>query len=111
MDAIYDLKSLNIIRSNCELYLHTHSLCGTAPSLTEAMSLKLPVICFDVPTNRASTEKKSYYFTNKESLKEILNSLSPDKIQTLSHDMFEIANRRYRWKRIVTLYKECVDRL
>ena len=57
LDAIYDLKNLNTIRSNCEIYLHTHSLCGTAPSLTEAMSLKLPVICFDVPTNRAKVDR------------------------------------------------------
>jgi glycosyltransferase involved in cell wall biosynthesis len=109
LDAIYDLKVLNALRGNCTIYLHTHSLCGTAPSLTEAMSLKLPVICFDVATNRASTEEKSYYFNDIESLKEILRGLNQDKIKQLGDDMSEIATRRYTWKRIVSLYKKCID--
>ncbi len=109
LDAIYDLRVLNTIRSNCKIYLHTHSLCGTAPSLTEAMSLQLPVICFDVATNRASTEEKSYYFRDVESLKTILNSLDETKIKTLSDNMLEIAKRRYTWKRIAGLYKKSID--
>jgi glycosyltransferase involved in cell wall biosynthesis len=109
LDAIYDLKVLNTIRSNCKIYLHTHSLCGTAPSLTEAMSLKLPVICFDVPTNRATTEEKSFYFSDIQSLTSILNSITESQIKKLSDNMFEIANRRYTWKRIVELYKNCID--
>lgn len=109
LDAIYDLKVLNTIRSNCDIYLHTHSLCGTAPSLTEAMSLKLPVICFDVATNRATTEEKSYYFKDVESLKGILDTLDLTTIFKLGEDMFEIAKRRYTWKRIISLYKKSID--
>jgi glycosyltransferase involved in cell wall biosynthesis len=109
LDAIYDLRVLNTIRSNCKIYLHTHSLCGTAPSLTEAMSLKLPVICFDVPTNRATTEEKSLYFSNIQSLVSILNTITEQQIKQLSDNMFEIANRRYTWNRIVELYKNCID--
>jgi glycosyltransferase involved in cell wall biosynthesis len=109
LDAIYDLKVLNTIRSNCKIYLHTHSLCGTAPSLTEAMSLKLPVICFDVPTNRAATEDKSLYFSDVQSLVLILNLITEQQIKQLSDNMFEIASRRYNWNRIVELYKNCID--
>ena len=109
MDAIYDLNVLNTIRGNCDIYLHTHSLCGTAPSLVEAMSLKLPVVCFDVPSNRATTEEKSYYFKNKESLKEILSNLDKNNITKLGDAMFEIATRRYTWNRIVSLYKNCIE--
>jgi glycosyltransferase involved in cell wall biosynthesis len=106
VDAIYDLKILNAIRSNCKIYIHTHSLCGTAPSLVEAMSLKLPIICFDVPTNRAATEEKSYYFKDTQSLIWILNNLDVSGIRKLGIDMYEIANRRYTWNRVVNLYKE-----
>ncbi|GHT69049.1 rhamnosyltransferase [Bacteroidia bacterium] len=109
LDAIYDLKVLNTIRSNCKIYLHTHSLCGTAPSLTEAMSLKLPVICFDVPTNRATTEEKSLYFGDIQSLIAVLKELSEPQIKQLSNDMYEIAARRYTWERIVELYKQCIE--
>jgi glycosyltransferase involved in cell wall biosynthesis len=108
LDAIYDLKILNTIRSNCKIYLHTHSLCGTAPSLTEAMSLKLPVICFDVPTNRATTEEKSFYFSDNQSLIALLNHLNESRIKQLTNDMFDIAHRRYTWERIVGLYKKCI---
>jgi glycosyltransferase involved in cell wall biosynthesis len=84
-------------------------LCGTAPSLVEAMSLELPVICFDVPTNRATTEEKSYYFKDGVSLKCILRELNPQKTKQLGKDMFEIASRRYTWKRVVNIYKKCIE--
>ena len=44
LKAIYDSKELDTIRSHTSLYIHTHSLCGTAPSLVEAMSLNIPII-------------------------------------------------------------------
>ncbi|WP_423127242.1 DUF1972 domain-containing protein [Gaoshiqia sp. Z1-71] len=109
LDAIYDLKVLNTIRGNCKVYLHTHSLCGTAPSLAEAMSLKLPVICFDVPTNRATTEEKSLYFKDAKSLIEIVAMLDTPNTKKLGDDLFEIASRRYTWERIVDLYKKCIE--
>ena len=108
-DAVYNLAELNAIRSNGQIYFHSHSLCGTAPSLTEAMSLGLPVLCFDVKTNRYSTEEKSYYFKDSKSLIEIISNLKEDKIIQLAADMKEIADRRYTWQRIVIIYKECIN--
>jgi glycosyltransferase involved in cell wall biosynthesis len=108
-DAVYDLKELNAIRSNGILYFHMHSLCGTAPSLTEAMSLGLPVLCFDVDTNRSTTEEKSYYFKNVETLISTLKSLDNSKISQLGIEMLEIAQRRYTWSRIVELYRNCIN--
>jgi glycosyltransferase involved in cell wall biosynthesis len=108
-DAVYDLNELNAIRSNGNIYFHTHSLCGTAPSLTEAMSLGLPVLCFDVETNRASTEEKSYYFKDSQQLIETLSKLKEAGIVQLGIDMKEIAQRRYTWERIVNLYKDCIN--
>ena len=109
LDAIYDLKMLNAIRSNANVYLHTHSLCGTAPSLVEAMYLGLPIVCFDVPTNRASTENKSFYFKDVQSLISILNILDDKKLALLKDDMYEIAHRRYTWDRIIRIYKEVIS--
>ena len=107
-DAVYNLDELNVIRSNGQIYFHTHSLCGTAPSLTEAMSLGLPVICFDVNTNRSSTEEKSLYFKDAKGLIEIIVDLDESTISLLGESMREIANRRYNWKRITELYKKCI---
>lgn len=107
-NAVYDLDKLNVIRGNGEIYFHTHSLCGTAPSLTEAMSLSLPVICYDVNTNRSSTEDKSLYFKDAKSLVSILDNLEESTISLLGESMNEIAKRRYNWKRIVALYRKCI---
>jgi len=62
VDAIYDKEELDIIRTNTSLYIHSHSQCGTAPSLVEAMNYNIPVICFDVATNRATTKKSNILF-------------------------------------------------
>lgn len=108
-DAVYNLNELNTIRSNGTIYFHTHSLCGTAPSLTEAMSLGLPVLCFDVATNRATTEEKSFYFEDSESLINIISNLTNESISHLGGEMKEIANRRYNWQRIVNIYRSCIN--
>ena len=60
INAIYEQRELDIIRFTAFCYIHTHSACGTAPSLVEAMYLGLPVFSFDVPANRATTENKAY---------------------------------------------------
>jgi glycosyltransferase involved in cell wall biosynthesis len=110
-DAVYDLNAINAIRSSADVYIHSHSLCGTAPSLTEAMCLGLPVICFDVDTNRATTEDKSYYFGDAPSLSRILSGLDERSTRQLAEHMHEIAERRYTWNRIANLYKQCIDRV
>lgn len=110
LDAIYNQDELNAVRGNASLYLHTHLLCGTAPSLVEAMSLGLPVICLDVPTNHYSTENKSLYFNDAGSLRDILLSLDDEKVREIGRNMREIAQRRYTWKRIADLYGENISK-
>ncbi len=110
LSAIYDQKELNTIRSNAALYLHTHSMCGTAPSLVEAMYLGLPVICFKVPTNLETTEYKSVYFESVPELVNILKKMDATTLNQLRTDLNEIALRRYNWKRISDIYKDCIDK-
>ena len=110
LNAIYDQKELNTIRSNASLYLHTHSMCGTAPSLVEAMYLGLPVVCFKVPTNIETTEHKSVYFESVPQLVEILRKMDDYTLSQLKKDLNEIALRRYNWKRISDIYKDCIDK-
>lgn len=76
--AVYDLNVLNVIRSNCSVYLHGHSAGGTNPSLVEAMFFAKPLIAFDCVYNRESTENKATYFKDKEELVSILNG-EPDR--------------------------------
>jgi glycosyltransferase involved in cell wall biosynthesis len=106
LDAIYNLDELNFIRANCFLYIHSHSFCGTAPSLVEAMNFNIPIICFDVPTNRETTHNKSIYFSNSEMLSDILNNLDPASIEKIRSDLFNIAKKNYTWSVIASNYKE-----
>lgn len=110
LNAIYNQEELNVVRSNATLYLHTHSMCGTAPSLVEAMYLGLPVICFNVPTNLETTEHKSIYFESVFELVDILKALDKTTLSRLKADMSEIAMRRYQWKRISGIYSDCIDK-
>ena len=106
LNAIYDQLELDTLRSNCKLYLHTHSLCGTAPSLVEAMYLNLPIISYDVAANRATTENKAHYFKNADELVELLTNISNEEIEHNRKQMKIIADNRYRWERITGIYKE-----
>ena len=103
-DAIYDLHELDTIRSNASIYVHSHSFCGTAPSLVEAMYLQLPIIAFDTETNHFTTEERAFYFKDEDELKYILNNLNSGRIILNSKHMRHIAEDRYFWSRISNLY-------
>jgi glycosyltransferase involved in cell wall biosynthesis len=109
LPSIYEPNELNAIRANCQIYLHTHSLCGTAPSLVEAMFLNLPIVAFDVPSNRATTENKAIYFSDVSDLISTMTNLDIKKLDQLKCDMYEIATRRYTWDRIVNIYQNCIN--
>ena len=108
IDAIYDQKKLNALRSNAYVYLHGHSVGGTNPSLVEAMHLELPIIAFDVCYNRATTENKALYFSDEAELLNLLNSSSSDDLEIISKDMLSLAESNYRWSVIAKAYKNLI---
>jgi glycosyltransferase involved in cell wall biosynthesis len=103
-NAIYDQEELDTLRSNAELYIHSHSFCGTAPSLVEAMCLGLPVISFKADTNVFTTENKAMYFKDETELTKLICSINEKILTENSLNMQEIANRRYTWKHISDKY-------
>lgn len=104
INPIYEPKEINLLRSNCKLYIHPHSVGGTNPSLVEAMYLGLPIVAFDVVYNRATTEDKAFYFKDVKSLQEIINNNGD--LELVASKMKEVANRRYRWEVISKKYVE-----
>lgn len=102
--AIYDIKVLNVLRSNCKYYLHGHSAGGTNPSLVEAMFFRKPIYAFDCIYNRESTENKAEYFSSAEDLEFKLNDKSID-LPSIASSMYDIADRRYRWSIIAKQYE------
>ncbi len=110
LDAIYNIVEINSIRAYAKVYIHSHSYCGTSPSLVEAMSLKLPILSFDVPTNRETTQNKAIYFSDTEDLILKLKNITQAELSILSDKMFEIANENYRWENICSQYTELFEK-
>ena len=74
IDGLYIKPELDLIRRNCVCYIHTHSTCGTAPSLVEMIICEKPIISFDVPQNRNTLNNCGGYFTKFHDLKNLLTS-------------------------------------
>lgn len=104
LSPVYDLKILNVLRGNCQFYIHGHSAGGTNPSLVEAMFFQKPILAFDVVYNRETTENKANYFSSVEDLIELLEE-SYDSFDENAKNMSAIAQRRYRWKVIAEQYE------
>ncbi|MEZ5042203.1 MAG: DUF1972 domain-containing protein [Saprospiraceae bacterium] len=104
LDPIYDKEGLNLLRSNCYLYLHGHSAGGTNPSLVEAMNLELPILAYDVGYNRETTENEALYFKDARELLAIINEMTPDVAKQMAKKMKTIAIRRYTWEVIARKY-------
>lgn len=105
LDAIYDKEELDYIRGNCLIYIHSHSRCGTAPSLVEAMCLGDAVLSYDVPTNRETTHNKAFFFFDSASLIEQLTRLSSEAIRANQIEMRDIATQQYAWNQIAGQYR------
>lgn len=106
LPPIYDLSILNVLRSNCEYYLHGHSAGGTNPSLVEAMFYGRPILAFDCVYNRETTENKALYFTDSYILYRQIMNANKTKMEFIGMNMLEIAERRYTWSLIVSEYEK-----
>lgn len=106
LDAIYDKTELDYLRSNSYVYIHSHSRCGIAPSLVEAMSLNKPVISFDVGTNRETTNNLALFFSNSKELETLLNSLNQDVLDLNAKQLHAIAKEKYTWEIISNQYRQ-----
>ena len=104
LDAIYEIHELNMIRSNCSLYVHGHSAGGTNPSLVEAMHLGVPIACFDNGFNNNTTFGKALYFSSAEDLQNKLGSITPENLSNNANSMKSLAMEHYQWKTVAKQY-------
>jgi glycosyltransferase involved in cell wall biosynthesis len=110
LDAIYDHREINLIRSNCKVYLHGHSAGGTNPALVEAMSLALPIFAYDCIFNRYTTNFQAEYFSNSDDLARMIVSISDKNLQEVGNRMFSVAKEFYKWEKIAEKYSEVLDK-
>jgi glycosyltransferase involved in cell wall biosynthesis len=104
LDAIYEQKEINAIRGNAIAYIHSHSYCGTSPSLVEAMSLGLSIFSFDIPANRETTKNKAFFYKNNDELKNLIMSVKEDDLKINRKEMKSIADKEYTWQLIISQY-------
>lgn len=110
LDAIYDKRELNLLRSNCKIYLHGHSAGGTNPALVEAMNLSLPIFAYDCSYNKYTTDFKSEYFSNSAELSEKIKNTPDDRLKIIGDRMYKIAEDVYQWKKIAEKYSKVIDK-
>lgn len=108
LDAIYNPTEINAIRSNAQFYIHSHSRCGTAPSLCEAMSLGLAIISYDMPVNHETTREKALFFKDSESLVRVVENVTKEETIELAKASKETAAEEFVWSHIAEQYLRCI---
>jgi glycosyltransferase involved in cell wall biosynthesis len=112
LEAIYDLDLLNFIRRNCLVYFHGHSAGGTNPALVEAMFFDKPILCFDVPFNRETTNNKALYFSNREEFIGQCASIleGADSSRPVQNELRRVAESKFTWEKVCLAYAELLKK-
>ncbi|WP_412464806.1 DUF1972 domain-containing protein [Flavobacterium mekongense] len=111
LGGIYNLEHLNNLRYFSNLYFHGHSVGGTNPSLLEAMASKALVIAHNNDFNKGILKNNSYYFSNAQEVKNILNAIKKnDNLQLVQNNYDAIVNE-FNWDKIngeyLQLFEDC----
>lgn len=104
--GIYDKRELNAVRSNATAYIHSHSRCGTPPSLCEAMNLGLPIISYNAEVNHEVTKDLAFFFDNPEDLVNIVESTTKEDLSAMARQSTEFAKNELTWIHIGNQYAE-----
>lgn len=109
LEAIYDRQELDLLRSNCTIYVHGHSAGGTNPALVEAMHLALPVFAYASGYNENTTENQAIYFNDAEELRRLILNFRSVNLRQMGAKLKAIANKSYRWEVVAERYKEVLQ--
>ncbi len=108
--GIYNPEELNAVRSNAKVYIHSHSRCGTPPSLCEAMNLGLPVFSFDVEVNHEVTADKAFFFSTAAELAQLVRNTTDSQLAAMAADSYARARAELTWEHIWEQYSDVFDR-
>ena len=108
--GIYDKTELNAVRSNAFAYIHSHSRCGTPPSLCEAMNLELPIISFNAEVNHEVTQEHALFFNCAEELVDVIRNSSEEELKSIAEGSTSVAKTELTWKHIAEQYVELFEK-
>jgi glycosyltransferase involved in cell wall biosynthesis len=103
INGLYNKDELDLLRRKCKAYIHTHTLCGTAPSLVEMIISRRPILSIDVPQNKFTLDNHGVYFKTFDELKHILTNEENVEYQALTANYLV---EKYDWQRIVNDYQK-----
>jgi len=106
IDGLYDKPVLDLIRRNCKGYIHTHTLCGTAPSLVEMIYARRPILAVDRPQNRFTLEESGFFYSSFEQLQELLSRQQNLDAYIPPAGLLD----HYNWETIVREYEKTYSR-
>lgn len=101
IDGLYKKPELDLIRRKCKAYIHTHKLCGTAPSLVEMIIAQVPIISYDNPQNRHTLFNQGFFFSSFDSINDLLNANTNLKNYIPSIEL----TKKYNWSNIISDYE------
>ena len=107
IDGLYEKPELDLVRRYCRAYIHTHTKCGTAPSLVEMVRCARPIISIDVPQNRYTLKNQGAFFAEFEELSGMLDESDEAFLNALvpSRELQE----SYTWPAVVDRYESLLN--
>lgn len=114
LGGIYNLEHLNNLRYYSKLYFHGHSVGGTNPSLLEAMASQALVIAHNNDFNKGILKENSYYFSNPEEVKNILETIKKSDNLPMVQNNYQAIIKDFNWDKIngqyLQLLNDCLAR-
>ena len=101
IDGLYHKPELDLIRRKCKAYIHTHRLCGTAPSLVEMIIAQVPIISYDNPQNRHTLHNQGFFFSSFDSIHGLLNNQTNLESFIPAKEIVTL----YNWNKIIMDYE------
>jgi len=101
IDGLYEKAELDLVRRKCKAYIHTHTLCGTSPSLVEMIIAQRPIISINNPQNKFTLYNQCFFFSKFSEIQELLNADTSLSSFIPSKDICEF----YDWNKIVSDYE------
>ncbi len=101
INGLYDKPELDLVRRKCKAYIHTHTLCGTAPSLVEMIISRRPIISINISQNQFTLHKQGLFYTDFNHLNRILSNQNEFDNYIPSNSICEL----YHWQKIVNDYE------
>ncbi|HZH02058.1 MAG TPA: DUF1972 domain-containing protein [Flavisolibacter sp.] len=104
--SIYEMPTINSLRSHAKLYFHGHSVGGTNPSLLEAMAASCYIAAHRNIFNASILNEDASYFTDANEVSSILQNLhTTSEIEAKKSRNLEKIKTQYRWNIIIDAYE------